>query len=204
MQNTRMVDWWMVVAILGAGVLGCAVVAGASPVGTADFSGSARLAFEGDSTLHAFHGHAATEDIRVHLDPSTNAAAATWDAAGAIPVLTLSTDHEKRDSNMYAMLHADAFPKVAAVLEDVPVPDGGPVQAPLRLRICSCEATVPATVSEWVQTGDGLTFRLQFEVSLSQFGLKPPSVLGLIKVADLVKVDCVVETEAAPRRLASR
>ncbi len=181
---------WVAVIWLGLSAAGHCAIPEAGPL---DYSGHARVAFEGDSTLHGFHGHAATDEIRVHVDAVTNAAAgATWDAAGELRVLALSTDHEKRDANMLAMLHADLFPTVDAVLEDAPVPVGDEVEAPLRLRIGSHDATVPATISAWTQTVDGVTFRLQFEVSLHEFGLKPPSVLGLIKVGDVVKVDCEV------------
>jgi hypothetical protein len=62
------------------------------------------------------------------------------------------------------------------------------------------ERNVQATASNLKEEGSRLSFDLEFPVSLSEFDLKAPSVLGFIRVADkvLVKGTFALEVSQAP------
>ena len=47
-------------------------------------------------------------------------------------------------------------------------------------------------VSDWLQSGDEVRFHAEWDVSLDEFGLKPPSVLGVIRVGDRVRIEADV------------
>ncbi len=50
------------------------------------------------------------------------------------------------------------------------------------------ERKVRATASNLKESGERVTFDLEFPVSLGEFDLKAPSVLGIIRVGDKVSV----------------
>ena len=58
----------------------------------------------------------------------------------------------------------------------------------LVLRIRDVERKVRATAGNLKESGERVTFDLEFPVSLGEFDLKPPSVLGIIRVGDKVSV----------------
>ena len=58
----------------------------------------------------------------------------------------------------------------------------------LLLRIRDVERKVRATAGNLKESGERVTFDLEFPVSLGEFDLKAPSVLGIIRVGDKVSV----------------
>jgi hypothetical protein len=91
---------------------------------------------------------------------------------------------------MRRMFARDRFPRIKAVVENAPVPAGAnAVKATLALRIRDQEQSIPVLVSDWKEDADGVSFHPTFDVSLKAFGLKPPSVIGLIRVGDRVTVE---------------
>ena len=58
----------------------------------------------------------------------------------------------------------------------------------LLLRIRDVERKVRATASNLKESGERVTFDLEFPVSLRKFDLKAPSVLSLIRVGDKISV----------------
>ncbi len=114
-----------------------------------------------------------------------------------VPVAGMDTGNRSRDGQMREMFQADRFPRIHASVRDVDVdrlreemgkdPEG---KAPLDLllRIRNVERKVRATAGGLKETGDRVAFALEFPVSLKEYDLKPPSVLGIIRVGDKVFV----------------
>ena len=48
-------------------------------------------------------------------------------------------------------------------------------------------------LSDWNNDDGRAACRMQFTVSLEAFGLKPPSVMGVIRVGDSVNIDCLIQ-----------
>ena len=89
------------------------------------------------------------------------------------------------------------FPRIHATAHDVDVERlrvetgkgrEGVASIGLLLRIRDVERKVRATAGNLKESGERITFDLEFPVSLGEFDLKPPSVLGIIRVGDKVSV----------------
>lgn len=144
--------------------------------------------FFGDSTLHGFEGTASLAGWA--LEPGD---AATYRAEARIPTASMTTDHRKRDANMMKMLEAEVYPELAGVLEAIPealvvAEASEPVLAPMALTLHGETHEIPCRVTRTVAEDGEPVLDLTFTVSLKAFSLKPPSVLGVIRVADEVKV----------------
>ncbi|MDP2657056.1 MAG: YceI family protein [Candidatus Deferrimicrobium sp.] len=114
-----------------------------------------------------------------------------------VPVASMDTRNKSRDGKMREMFRADRFPRIHAAARDVDVDrlrvelgKGREGKAPLDLllRIRDVERKVRARASNLKESGERVTFDLEFPVSLGEFDLKAPSVLGIIRVGDKVSV----------------
>jgi polyisoprenoid-binding protein YceI len=65
---------------------------------------------------------------------------------------------------------------------------GGKAALEVTLAIRGVERKIQATVLNWKEDGDRVSFDVEFPVSLKEFDLKAPSVLGFIRVKDRVVV----------------
>ena len=145
---------------------------------------ASHITFTGDSTLHAFSGEAtaaAPTWIR-----KTNGA---WRVELQVRAADLHTGHAKRDHNMWRMLELEQFPTLSGFMEDLPAlePGGSATQA-LHLLIHGRAVDVPATITAEPVPDGALQLDVHFVVSLEALALKPPVVLGLIRVHDTVDV----------------
>jgi len=57
---------------------------------------------------------------------------------------------------------------------------------------------LPARVTGWQETPERIQFHADWELSLEEYGLKPPSVLGVIRVGDRVKLSADVIARKDP------
>lgn len=174
--------------------------AGAAPgeaPASATIRGACDVAFLVTSTLHDVSGSARCLPF---------AAVLARDAAGRqvipsvevdVPVAGMDTRNKSRDGQMREMFRSDRFPRIHAAAHDVNVErlreemgKGREGKAPLDLllRIRDVERKVRATASSLKESGERVTFDLEFPVSLGEFDLKAPSVLGIIRVGDKVSV----------------
>jgi polyisoprenoid-binding protein YceI len=174
--------------------------AGAAPAeapAPARILGACDVAFLVTSTLHDFPGSARC----LHFE-----AVLARDAAGnrfipivevEVPVAGMETRNKSCDGQMREMFRSDRFPRVHAAAHDVDIErlrveigkgHEGKVPLDLLLRIRDVERKVRATVSNLKESGERVTFDLDFPVSLGDFDLKAPSVLGIIRVGDKVSV----------------
>jgi hypothetical protein len=171
--------------------------AGADAPASGAVRGTCDVAFLVTSTLHDFPGSARCLPFEAVL---------ARDAAGRqvvplveveVPVASMDTRNKSRDGQMSAMFRSDRFPRIRAAAREVDVGrlreemgKGHEGKAPLDLllRIRDAERTIRATASNLKESGDRVTFDLEFPVSLGEFDLKAPSVLGIIRVGDKVSV----------------
>ena len=163
----------------------------------ATIRGACDVAFLITSTLHDVPGSARCLPF---------AAVLARDAAGRqvipsveveVPVAGMDTRNRSRDGQMREMFRSERFPRIHASAQDVDVERlrvetgkgrEGIASIDLLLRIRDTERKVRATASNLKESGGQVTFDLEFPVSLGEFDLKAPSVLGIIRVGDKVSV----------------
>ncbi len=171
--------------------------ASADAPASATIRGACDIAFLATSTLHDFSGSARCLPF---------AAVLARDAAGRqvipsveveVPVAGMDTRNKSRDGLMREMFRLEPFPRIHASAHDVDVERlrveigkgrEGNASIDLLLWIRDVERKVRATASNLRESGERVTFDLEFPVSLREFDLKAPSVLGLIRVGDKVSV----------------
>ena len=174
--------------------------AGAAPVdtpATGTIRGACDIAFLATATFHDVSGSARCEPFE---------AVPARDAAGRqvipgveveVPVSGMDTGNKSRDKTMREMFQSERYPRIHGVAHDVDVErlrveigkgrEGNPT-IDLFLRIRDVERKIRATASNLKESGERVTFDLEFPVSLKEFDLKAPSVLGFIRVGDKVSV----------------
>src|SRR5512140_2502734 len=159
--------------------------------------GARDIAFLATSTLHDVSGSARCLPF---------AAVLARDAAGRqvipsveveVPVAGMDTRDESRDGKMREMFRSERFPRIHAAAQDIDVERlrveigkgrVGNASIDLLLRIRDVERKVRAAASNLKESGERVTFDLEFPVSLREFDLKAPTVLGIIRVGDKVSV----------------
>jgi hypothetical protein len=114
-----------------------------------------------------------------------------------VPVAGMDTRNKSRDGQMREMFRSGPFPRIHASAHDVDVERlrveigkgrGGDASIDLLLRIRDVERKVRATASNLKESGEQVTFDLEFPVSLREFDMKAPTVLGIVRVGDKVSV----------------
>lgn len=174
--------------------------AGAAPADDpvpAGLLGACDIAFLATSTLHDVSGSARCQPFRVRIarDPSGKEVIPVVEVD--VPVDAMDTRNESRDAQMRKMFQSDRFPRIRGEVRNVDVERiraetgkdrGGVAAVDLLLRIRDTERKVRATASDLRESGGKVSFNLEFPVSLREFGLKAPSVLGFIRVGDKVSV----------------
>ena len=159
--------------------------------------GACDVAFLVTSTLHDFPGSARCLPFEAVLarDAADNLFIPIVEVE--VPVAGMDTRNKSRDGRMREMFGSGRFPRIHAEAHDVNVErlreemgKGREGEAPLDLllRIRDVERKVRAVASNLKESGERVTFDLEFPVSLGEFGLKAPSVLGIIRVGDKVSV----------------
>jgi polyisoprenoid-binding protein YceI len=160
---------------------------------------SAEIRFSGSSTLHDFEGTVKSEPFTATFVEDQETGTITVCAAAGLHVGDMTTDNSKRDNNMFKMLDLAHFKRIEGHMENVVLPVEGSSQALLHLKIRDVEHDVTATISKVERNGNEVSCLMKFPVSLRDFNLKGPSVLGLIRVGDTVYVECSIKgsTDAA-------
>ena len=145
-----------------------------------------KVIFFARTTLHDFNGKA--QQLSGGLVGDTNAIKGFVD----LQIAGLSTGDPDRDKNMYQMFNMSLFPQIHFAF------DHGDITKVLTNQ--DAEVIFSGVMSmhhtsrqvSLISTGNWQDGVLLFEgtmfVHLKDFGLKPPSILGLIRVSDEVKV----------------
>lgn len=168
----------------------------ASPALATDYNGTCTVTFKGSSTLHDFHGKGKCEPFTVSgsdgvIDMSRI----------VVPVAGMDTGNKRRDKKMYEMFEEKKFPLIATNagplhLKDFRKKPGEPARVTFRLQVRDVTRQVNATVTNYVESGSKITADVSFPLSLAEYQLKPPSVMGLVNVDDKVSVSASFVLEA--------
>jgi polyisoprenoid-binding protein YceI len=157
----------------------------------AGWQGSASAEYAVKATVDSFTGKATSEPITIA------------DGAPELPVTfqiaRMETGKKKRDVEMQHMFGADQHPYITGLAQaDAVMKVDGAGEVPVTLSIAGRTQELMAKISD-VKNADGkLTFTAYLEISLKSFGLKPPSIMKIINVGDVVKVTTKFElTETA-------
>jgi len=175
-------------------------LAGAAPPDAhapARIHGACEVAFDVTSTLHDFTGSALCLPFEAALAHDTAGRQVIPGVEVEVPVSGMETGNKSRNGQMREMFREERFPRIHAAARDVDVERlrgemgegrGGKAPLDLLLRIRDVERKIRATASNLKESGDRVTFDLEFPLSLKEFDLKAPSVLVFIRVGDKVTV----------------
>lgn len=163
--------------------------------------GQCDIRFFGQSTLHNFEGKGACQQFTLNSEKAASGAETLRAPIISVLVKDMDTDNSGRDQKMQAMFESDRFPTIQGKFQDLAIDavlqqlkEGGstPGQLDFDLQIRETSKTVAATTRDLQVTPEQISFRMEFPLSLADFQLKPPSVLGMIRVADQVRVEVTV------------
>jgi hypothetical protein len=166
--------------------------------------GRCEIEFFATSTKRDFSGRADARPFLLtrHEDPSGGPG--WWSASVEVAVTNLLTGYDERDGDMHWMFDANHFPSIFAEFPHIASEayEGEHIDeaAPLEFHLTIREVTrrMSAKVSHWVRSGDRASFDAEFDLSTSSFELKVPTLLGLLRVGDIVTVRAHIELERTP------
>jgi len=173
----------------------------ADPPDSARFDGACDIAFLATSTLHDVSGSARCQPFTVLVARDAAGKEVISSVEVAVPVAGMDTGNRSRDRQMREMFRSGQFPRIHAAAQDVDVgrlrvemgkAPGGKAPLDMLIKIREVERKIRATASNLKESGERVTFDLVFPVSLGEFGLKAPSVLGIVRVGDKVSVKSTV------------
>lgn len=172
--------------------------------------GECEIRFLATSTLHDFTGTVRCQPFTVDLVDGAGGGKIIPGVEIAVPVEEMDTKNKKRDRQMREMFQYDKFPHIRAAAKGLD-PDRlrkeigsgpnakGTVEFTLKIR--ETEHTIRAAVSNLRESGERVTFDIEFPVSLKEYGLKPPSpFFGVIRVGDRITVHAAFRLEHPPPR----
>ncbi|MHB1013423.1 MAG: YceI family protein [Desulfobacteria bacterium] len=163
----------------------------------ATIRGTCDVAFLVTATLHDVPGSARCLPFSAVLARDAAGRQVIPTVEVEVPVAGMDTRNATRDGKMREMFLSERFPRIHAAALDVDVERlraeigkgrGGDPSIDLLLRIRDVERKVRATAGNLKESGEQVTFDIEFPVSLKEFDLKAPSVLGIIRVGDKVSV----------------
>lgn len=170
------------------------------------WKGTCSVHFNGESTLHDFEGDVAAEPFTVKIAGMANPATATASSTVVVKAAAMDTGNEKRDIEMHKCMDVTTYPEIVVDMDHLPVaatkpaPDGAvprPTIIPFQMTVMGKAHEVTGEVSDWSYSDEEVAFSVSFPVSLKACGIKPPGVLGVVKVKDeiLVKASLKLKKE---------
>ncbi len=161
-----------------------------------EWKGGCDIRFGGKSTLHDFSGTVGCRPFDVVATVAGGKVVIPRLEAFVL-VGEMNTGNASRDRRMREMFESAAYPRIRAVLsgldpaalrKTLTASPGArePLEATLTIRNVSRK--IRAEAGNLREEGGRITLDVEFPVSLKDFGLEPPSVLGIIRVKDTVTV----------------
>lgn len=163
--------------------------------------GACKIRFFGQSTLHNFDGKVACQPFSLSGEGPGESGSALQKPRVKILVREMDTNNSSRDEKMHAMFEEEKYPEIQSQLADLALQEllqqlQERVEIPetfeFDLQIRQIKQRLKATTRELLITPEQISFMMDFPLSLASFQLKPPSVLGFIKVDDQVQVEVEV------------
>ena len=167
---------------------------------------ASKLWLTGSSTMHAYSSTATQLEVRVRHD------AALWNAAlpaaeaveqlirqhgvkaidVTVGVAGMKSGKDGLDKNMSKALLAQKHPKIHFVLSTYEIADGAvgeiPIDAKGKVTVAGVERDVRMKVTG-TREGDAVRLRGETQLLMSEFGIKPPTMMmGALRTADPVVV----------------
>jgi hypothetical protein len=174
----------LIVAALGN--IGSPSIADAADASVQRLPATATIRFAGTSTLHDFAGTLPSQPFTLVLSNGT------WSADADVLAGLMNTANEKRDRKMHQMLATNSFPKLHGAVTAAPVPGIAGTNATLRLKIRDKSRDHSVLITGWSEDAREIKFHAAWELSLDDYALKPPSVLGVIRVGDRINLEAGV------------
>ena len=151
------------------------------------------IRFAGTSTLHGFGGELPAQPFLLILSNGT------WTASADVQTARMLTDNTKRDRRMHEMMMTNDFPRMHGAVSAAPIPGPVGTNVTLTLQIRGTTNELTGRISNWQETAESIQFRVKWELSLKQYGIKPPSVAGIMRVGDTVRLEAdVTATKSVP------
>jgi hypothetical protein len=163
--------------------------AAAQPALPQHWPAEAIIRFSGTSTLHDFGGTLASQPFVLTLSSNT------WSAEADVLAAQMNTANDGRDRNMYKMFETNSYPNLHGSVTNAPMPGHGSTNITLGFQIRDKKFDLPVRVDNWNETTGRIQFHTEWDVSLEQYGLKPPSVMGIIRVGEKVHVEADVTVD---------
>ena len=158
--------------------------------------GRCSVRFYGSSTLHDFEGTAPCALLAIEPPDASG----RYTARAEVVVAQMKTGNDSRDKRMREMFEAKKFPRILATFASVDpaaLRAGQPGALPFRLAIHGVERPVtPSLKGFQEQPGTSARFEASFPLSLKEFGMEGPVVMGFLRVDDRVRVVVSVELTA--------
>jgi hypothetical protein len=160
--------------------------------------GDCTIRFFGQSTLHDFVGQVACQPFNVQTEENQAEHKIVQSPVVTVLVGQMNTDNTDRDKKMWAMFDQENFPEIKArfveldpefALEQLVASENSEASLVLELQIRGVSQRVVAKAREVKISPEQIGIMIEFPLSLTSFDLKPPSVLGIIHVADEVRVE---------------
>ncbi|HEX9191041.1 MAG TPA: YceI family protein [Candidatus Deferrimicrobiaceae bacterium] len=181
----------------------------AAPAVAGGIQGTCDVRFLATATLHDFSGTVRSRPFAAPLSRDAAGKSVLPSVEVEVAVAEMKTGNDSRDEKMREMFQSDRHPVIRAVARDIDADrarermrkdPGGTAPLEVTLAIRGVERMVQATAGNWKEDGDRVAFDVEFPVSLKEFGLKAPTVLGLIRVGDrvVVKGTFVLTVQGAP------
>jgi polyisoprenoid-binding protein YceI len=196
---------WKSVVILAA-MAALAPIARAADVSLALQPGS-KLWLTGSSTMHAFESTASKLNVVFTHEP------ATWESALprgealeklirdhgvtaialAVEVNGMKSGKDGLDKNMYKALQAEKHPEITFALDDYQVAEGAKpgemaIEAKGKVTVAGVASDVKMKATA-AREGDAVRLRGDVPLLMTQFGIKPPTMMmGALKTADQVVI----------------
>lgn len=161
------------------------------------WSGTCEAFFSGKSTLHAFDGSVKAKPFVVTVIGIDDPATAKVSGKVTVDAAKMDTGNGKRDAKMHESMDVTNHPTIVADVGALtmaamqPVEENGvprPTVLPFTLFLKGKEHQVRGTVANWSYKDDSASFEVSFALSLKAAGIKPPSVVGVVKVQDEIRV----------------
>jgi hypothetical protein len=158
------------------------------------------LTFDAQSTLHGVHGKADALSGFIQTDPSANGSISGPPPPKMhveFPVESLKSGNAMQDREMYKLVDSQRFPRVTADLKELqPGSSPGTYTAAGDVALAGRGRRYSGDLT-FAENGDTVTIEGSLNVDIRDFGLKPPTLLGIIKVEPVVAVHLVLVARRA-------
>ena len=91
------------------------------------------------------------------------------------------------------MMRTNYFPRMRGTVLAAPISGPAGTNFTLTLQIQGTTNDLTGRISDWQETAESIQFRAKWELSLKQYGIKPPSVAGIMRVGDIVRLEADVK-----------